>query len=114
MVLRVLFHPRQLQLVSAGDDAEVRVWDLVSKGCAAVLRGHYSAVTALAISPDGWTLLSGGRDSVVLAWSLRDHTKLATVPVYEAIEGGRGPGAGRRARSAREGCARWHAWSGAG
>lgn len=35
VVLRVLFHPKQLMLVSAGDDAEVRVWDLVTRSCAA-------------------------------------------------------------------------------
>ncbi|GAB4820492.1 hypothetical protein N2152v2_007538 [Parachlorella kessleri] len=87
VVLRVLFHPRQLMVISAGDDAEVRVWDLVTKACIAVLKGHYSAVTSLAISHDGWTLLSGGRDSVVMAWRLKDHTKLATVPVYEGLEG---------------------------
>jgi U3 small nucleolar RNA-associated protein 13 len=87
VVLRVLFHPQRLRLISAGDDADVRVWDLKSKSCVAVLKGHYSAVTCLAISYDGWTLLSGGRDSVVMAWSLKDHTKLATIPVYEALEG---------------------------
>ena len=53
----------------------------------AVLKGHYSAVTALSLSPDGWTLLSGGRDSVVVAWNMRDHSKLSTVPVFEALEG---------------------------
>jgi WD40 repeat protein len=35
VVLRVVFHPKQLMLVSGGDDAEVRVWDLVTKSCAA-------------------------------------------------------------------------------
>ena len=35
VVLRVLFHPKQLMLVSSGDDAEVRVWDLVTRSCAA-------------------------------------------------------------------------------
>ncbi|PRW60889.1 transducin beta 3 isoform A [Chlorella sorokiniana] len=87
VVLRVLFHPKQLMLVSSGDDAEVRVWDLVTRSCAAVLKGHYSAVTALSLSPDGWTLLSGGRDSVAVAWNMRDHSKLSTVPVFEALEG---------------------------
>jgi U3 small nucleolar RNA-associated protein 13 len=37
-VLRVLFHPKQLLLFSAGDDAQVRVWDLVTKECTAVLK----------------------------------------------------------------------------
>jgi WD40 repeat protein len=35
VVLRTLFHPKQLVLVSAGDDAQVRVWDLVTKSCIA-------------------------------------------------------------------------------
>lgn len=87
VVLRVLFHPKQLMLVTASDDAGIRVWDLVTKSCAAVLKGHFSAVTSLSLSPDGWTLLSGGRDSIVIVWNLRNHTKLATVPVYEAVEG---------------------------
>ncbi|KAK9810337.1 hypothetical protein WJX72_008955 [[Myrmecia] bisecta] len=86
VVLSVLFHPKQLMLISAGDDADVRVWDLVDKSCVAVLKGHFSAVTALSLSPDGWSLLSGGRDKVAFTWDLRTHTKVATVPVYEALE----------------------------
>jgi U3 small nucleolar RNA-associated protein 13 len=82
-----IFHPTQLLLATGGDDSQVRVWDLVSKTCVATLQAHFSAVTSLSISPDGWTLLSGGRDGVVIAWSLRDYSKLATVPVYEAVEG---------------------------
>jgi U3 small nucleolar RNA-associated protein 13 len=74
-------------LATGGDDSQVRVWDLVSKTCVATLQAHFSAVTSLSISPDGWTLLSGGRDGVVIAWSLRDYSKIATIPVYEALEG---------------------------
>jgi U3 small nucleolar RNA-associated protein 13 len=74
-------------LATGGDDGQVRVWDLVTRSCVATLKAHFSAVTSLAVSPDGWTLLSGGRDAVVVAWSLRDYSKTATVPVYEAVEG---------------------------
>ena len=38
VVLQVLFHPKQLTLVTSGDDSDVRVWDLVSKSCVAVLK----------------------------------------------------------------------------
>ena len=38
VVLQVLFHPKQLTLVTSGDDADVRVWDLVNKSCIAVLK----------------------------------------------------------------------------
>ena len=52
-----------------------------------VLQGHYSAVTSLCLAPDGWSLISGGRDKVVHVWDLRKNIKLVTVPVYEALEG---------------------------
>ena len=51
------------------------------------VQGHYSAVSSLCLAPDGWTLLSAGRDKVVNVWDLRKNTKLVTVPVYEALEG---------------------------
>ena len=34
-------------------------------------QAHFSAVTSLALSPDGWLLLSGARDKVVVVWDLR-------------------------------------------
>jgi WD40 repeat protein len=42
VVLRLLFHPKQMQLYSGGDDGEVRVWDLVSKTCKATLQVRIS------------------------------------------------------------------------
>ena len=38
VVFRVLFHPKQLMVISGGDDAEVRIWDLVTKTCMATLK----------------------------------------------------------------------------
>ena len=40
VVLQVVFQPKQLMLVTSGDDADLRVWDLVSKSCVAVLKVH--------------------------------------------------------------------------
>ena len=40
VVLRVAFHPKQLMLISAGEDAELRVWDLVDKSCVATLKAR--------------------------------------------------------------------------
>jgi U3 small nucleolar RNA-associated protein 13 len=89
IVLKVLFHPKQLLLLSSCDAGEVRVWDLVTKSCMFNMSGgHMSAVPALALSPDGWLLLSGGRDKVVCVWDIRSGSRVATVPVFEALEGG--------------------------
>ena len=53
-----------LQVFSGSDDGTVRVWDLVTKASAAVLDKHFSAVTSLAVSTNGWTLLTASRDKV--------------------------------------------------
>ena len=86
VVLNCIFHPSQLLLISCGDDSQIKIWDLISKSCVATLQAHFSAVTSLAISEDGWTLLSGGRDGVVVLWNLKNYSKIATIPVYEAVE----------------------------
>ena len=51
------------------------------------MQAHNSAATSLALAPDGWGLLSGGRDGIVVLWDLRSHQQLAVIPVYEAVEG---------------------------
>ena len=38
VVFRVVFHPKQLMVISGGDDAQVRIWDLVTKTCMATLK----------------------------------------------------------------------------
>ena len=58
VVFKVMFHPKQLMVISAGDDAEVRVWDLITKSCAATLKvrkpcaiNHTLAVFSRTASP---------------------------------------------------------------
>jgi U3 small nucleolar RNA-associated protein 13 len=55
-----------LQLFSGSADATVRVWDLLTKKCFATLERHFSSLTSMAVSEDGWTLLTAGRDKVQL------------------------------------------------
>jgi hypothetical protein len=79
----VLFHPDPsvLQLFSCSVDGAIRWWSLGAadsgagavkgKGLLAVLDGHNSLVTGLSFAPnDATTLVSGGRDGVVLIWKL--------------------------------------------
>ncbi|CAM6091154.1 unnamed protein product [Calypogeia fissa] len=88
VVTSLLFDPapKRLVLFSGGDDATVRVWDLVRKSCVIVLDKHFAVVTSLAISADGFYLVSAGRDKVVNVWDLGDYTLQTTIPVYEAVE----------------------------
>ncbi|GMF19212.1 unnamed protein product [Phytophthora lilii] len=89
IVTLVKFHPdpARLSLVSASDDATVRVWDLYTQKQVACIQGHMSLVTSVAFSEDGYTMLSAGRDKVVNFWDLRDQKLSKTVLVHEAVEG---------------------------
>lgn len=88
VVNSVMFHPdtNKSLLFSISDDTTVRVWDLLAKKCVATLEKHFSTVTSVAISEDGWTLLSAGRDKVVNLWDLHDYSCKMTVPTFEAVE----------------------------
>ncbi|KAG7402182.1 Transducin (beta)-like 3 [Phytophthora boehmeriae] len=89
IVTLVKFHPdaARLSLVSASDDATVRVWDLYSQKQVACIQDHMSLVTSVDFSEDGYTMLSAGRDKVVNFWDLRDHKLSKTVLVHESVEG---------------------------
>ncbi|CAF1782103.1 hypothetical protein HID58_088942 [Brassica napus] len=92
VVSSILFHPDADKniLISGSDDATVRVWDLLAKNtekkCLAILDKHFSAVTSIALSEDGCTLLTAGRDKVVNVWDLHDYSCKTTVATYEVLE----------------------------
>ncbi|CAL8305723.1 unnamed protein product [Merluccius merluccius] len=85
----VQFHPDMslLQLFSSSGDCGIRLWDLRSSQCLCVLQSHFSAVTSLAFTPSGDTMVSSGRDKICTVWDLKTRTATRTVPVYEAVEG---------------------------
>uniref|UniRef100_A0A1D1Y6Q1 Transducin beta-like protein 3 n=2 Tax=Anthurium amnicola TaxID=1678845 RepID=A0A1D1Y6Q1_9ARAE len=88
VVTSVTFHPDPncLLLFSGSDDTTVRIWNLETKKCVAVLEKHFSTVTSLAISESDQVLLSAGRDKVVNIWDLRDYSFKKTVLTYETLE----------------------------
>ena len=53
----------------------VRLWDLESGTCLAVLRGHSGTVHSVAIDADGRLAVSGSSDHTVRVWDLRTQTE---------------------------------------
>ncbi|KAG7265372.1 hypothetical protein CRUP_004460 [Coryphaenoides rupestris] len=88
LLVLVQFHPdaNLLQLFSSSGDCGIRMWDLRSSQCLCVLQSHFSAVTSLAFTPNGDTMVSSGRDKICTVWDLKTRTATRTVPVYEAVE----------------------------
>ena len=55
---------------AAASDGTVRVWDLAGTAAPRVLTGHDGPVSAVAVSADGRTAVSGGQDGTVRVWDL--------------------------------------------
>ncbi len=60
------------RLISAGDDATIRVWDPASGKLLKTVQAHRSLINAFAISPDGRWLISVSSDRTIKLWSLPD------------------------------------------
>ncbi|RYG67419.1 hypothetical protein EON64_07490 [archaeon] len=58
------FSPRHPYLFSAGEDKQVKCWDLEHNKVVRHYHGHLSGVFCLALHPTLDVLITGGRDSV--------------------------------------------------
>eukprot|EP00955_Chlamydomonas_euryale_P056573 356470-Chlamydomonas_euryale.AAC.4 len=67
VVLTVRFHPKQHLLFSGGDDAEVRVWDLVEKRCVATFKVWWMADVWCGV--EVWAFMKGSDWSTVVVWA---------------------------------------------
>ena len=50
------------------EDQRIKLWDFETGRLLAEEHGHCKSVLSLAFSADGWTLVSGGEDAVVMVW----------------------------------------------
>ncbi|XP_054707818.1 transducin beta-like protein 3 [Uloborus diversus] len=75
----------ELYLFGAADDYLIHVWKLSTGESVASLEGHYSTVNEIVFTRNN-TMISSGRDKVVLLWSTSDFKLLRTIPVYETVE----------------------------
>ncbi|MBE9180083.1 serine/threonine protein kinase [Oculatella sp. LEGE 06141] len=66
---QMLIAPNNQQLITAGTDHVLRLWDLPAGSLTHSLSGHTSTITALDMSRDGTLLVSGGDDRTVHLWN---------------------------------------------
>jgi WD40 repeat protein len=71
---------------TASLDKTVKLWDIQSKSHERTLRGHNHQVKALAFSPDGKTLASGGFDGEIRIWDTATGTCKHTLGIFENNE----------------------------
>jgi hypothetical protein len=109
----VRFHPNGSMIATGSLDRTVRLWDARSGGCVRVFGlahqqggggsqsggggggGHLGGVTALAFSPNGQFLVSGGQDTQLCVWDLQAGKMLTSVPWAGRGELGKGNGFAR-------------------
>ncbi|MFG2236042.1 NB-ARC domain-containing protein [Streptomyces sp. NPDC048723] len=71
----VAIAPDGTWLATGDEHGEVRLWDVRSGHCTAVLTGHRGPVEALAVAPDGtWLASGGGADRDVRLWEVLSGT----------------------------------------
>ncbi|MFP4219712.1 MAG: protein kinase domain-containing protein [Phormidium sp.] len=66
----ILITPDGNSLITASDDASIRIWDLRTAIRRFTLSGHDGPINALALSPSGDQLVSAGEDGTVRIWDV--------------------------------------------
>ena len=82
-VIAVALLPGDQQVLSAGEDKSICLWNLADGKLLRRMDGHTKRVWTLAVAPDGKSFASGGPDCIVRLWNLNAETKpreLATLP----------------------------------
>jgi WD40 repeat protein len=88
-VTSMVFTPDGRSLVSGGFDHKIKLWNLKTGKLQATLQRHYDQINALAISPNGELLASGGgtadtyTDKTITIWDLKTRKILYTLKGHE-------------------------------
>ena len=74
----IVFSDDGQTLVSGGDDALVRIWDINTSQCLNTRSGHTDIIKSVVLSPDGQYLASCSDDRTVRVWEVRTGRPLNT------------------------------------
>ena len=79
--MSLVLHNAGKLAVTGGKDDTVRIWETGQTTAKAVLRGHLSAVSVLALNPGGSILASGSLDGTVIFWDINEKKLLKSSKV---------------------------------
>jgi WD40 repeat protein len=78
---RALFTPKGDQVISAGDDKAIRVWNAADAKEVKTLANPEGAITQLGLTADGSRLASAGTDKSIKVWNLAEGKPAVTLPI---------------------------------
>jgi len=84
-VRRLAVSDRHPYLFSAGEDKQVKCWDLEQNKVVRHYHGHLSGVFALALHPTLNMMATGGRDSTVRLWDMRTKAEVMCLTGHRDI-----------------------------
>ncbi len=84
--LSIVLHNTGKLAVTGGKDDTVRIWETDQTTSKAVLRGHLSAVSVLAMNPGRSIIASGSLDGTVIFWDINENKLLKSSKV--TLKGG--------------------------
>ena len=73
------FSPDGAQLVTAGGDKLIKVWELASKKELARLEGHSAQVLGVAFNSNATQVVSGGVDKEIKVWDIKTREKIISL-----------------------------------
>lgn len=81
------FSEKHPYLFSAGEDKQVKCWDLETNQVIRHYHGHLSGVFCLALHPTLDILVTGGRDAVARVWDMRSKQQIHCLTGHEHTVG---------------------------